>query len=351
MAYSQFLGYEKGADGKPTINESEAETVRLIYRLFLEGKTPFGIRDTLEAAGIRSPRGKGKWSVSTINSILRNEKYKGDALLQKSFTVDFLTKTMKPNRGELPSYYVKESHPAIIPAADFDMVQAEIERRASQGLGYSGNGIFASKLFCADCGGIYGAKVWHSNDKYRRVVWQCDRKFKKDQPQCKTPHLTEEAIKAMFLRAYNELMADRKRLLADCELMKSLLSDTSDQEAGKAQTHQEIEDIAALIQNLVKQNASKAQPQDEYNAKYDELVARYEKAVAKYNKLEAEIAKRRGKAQEIVRFIDQLSSAPLVLDEWDNQIWSLMVEKGTVNRNRSILFEFRNGKVIKVEAK
>lgn len=89
MAYSQFLGYEKGADGKPAVNESEAETVRLIYRLFLEGKTPFGISETLEAAGIRSPRGKGKWSVTTINSILRNEKYKGDALLQKSFTVDF----------------------------------------------------------------------------------------------------------------------------------------------------------------------------------------------------------------------------------------------------------------------
>ena len=99
-----------------------------------------------------------------------------------------------------------------------------------------------------------------------------------------------------------------------------------------------------MIQTLVKQNASKAQPQDEYNAKYDALVARYEKAVAKHNKLEAEIEKRNSKTQQITRFIDQLSSAPLVLDEWDNQIWSLMAEKGTVNRDRSILFEFRSGK-------
>ena len=107
----QFLGYEKGPDGAPAVNEKEAEIVRLIYRLFLEGKTPFGIKEVLEAAAIPSPSGKSKWSVTTINSILRNEKYKDDALLQKSFTVDFLTKTMKPNRGELPSYYVKESHP------------------------------------------------------------------------------------------------------------------------------------------------------------------------------------------------------------------------------------------------
>lgn len=85
---------------------------------------------------------------------MRNEKYKGDALLQKSFTVDFLTKTMKPNRGELPSYYVKESHPPIISADEFDMVQAEIERRFQQGRGYSGNSIFSSKLFCGDCGGL-----------------------------------------------------------------------------------------------------------------------------------------------------------------------------------------------------
>ena len=112
-----------------------------------------------------------------------------------------------------------------------------------------------------------------------------------------------------------------------------------------------IEEVAELIQNLVKQNARQAQSQDEYKSKYDSLVARYEKAVDKYGKLESEIATRRNKAQQITRFIDQLGSAPLVLTEWDNQVWSLMVEKGTVSRDRSILFEFRNGKAIKVEAK
>ena len=95
-------------------------------------------------------------------SILQNEKYKGDALLQKKFTVDFLTKKQKVNEGEVPQYYVEGSHPAIISAMDFDMVQAEIARRQALGRSYSGSSIFASKLICGDCGGFYGKKVWHS---------------------------------------------------------------------------------------------------------------------------------------------------------------------------------------------
>ena len=351
MAYKQFLGYEKGPDGTPAVNEKEAEIVRLIYRLFLEGKTPFGIKEVLEAAAIPSPSGKSKWSVTTINSILRNEKYKGDALLQKSFTVDFLMKTMKPNRGELPSYYVKESHPPIISADEFDMVQAEIERRSRQGRGYSGNSIFSSKLFCGDCGGLYGAKVWHSNDAYRRVIWQCNRKFSKTQEQCKTPHLTEDTIKEMFLKAYNRLMRQRKQLIEDCELMKSLLTDCAEQEAGMEQLRQEIEEIADMTQNLVRQNTRQIQSQEAYNAKYNALVERYEKASAKHDKLEAEIARRNNKARQLASFIDHLEKAPASLEEWDSQVWSLLLEKGTVNRDGSVAFEFRNGKEIKVEAK
>lgn len=351
MAYKQFLGYEKGPDGTPAVNEKEAEIVRLIYRLFLEGKTPFGIKEVLEAAAIPSPSGKSKWSVTTINSILRNEKYKGDALLQKSFTVDFLTKTMKPNRGELPSYYVKESHPPIISADEFDMVQAEIERRSRQGRGYSGNSIFSSKLFCGDCGGLYGAKVWHSNDAYRRVIWQCNRKFSKTQEQCKTPHLTEDTIREMFLKAYNRLMRQRKQLIEDCELMKSLLTDCAEQEAGMEQLRQEIEEIADMTQNLVRQNTRQIQSQEAYNAKYNALAERYEKASAKHDRLEAEIARRNNKARQLASFINHLEKARASLEEWDSQVWSLLLEKGTVNRDGSIAFEFRNGKEIKVEAK
>ena len=110
MPYKQFLGYEKGEDGTPVINEEEATIVRLIYKLFLEGRTPAGICRYLEKQGIPTPSGKQKWSQTTVDSILSNEKYKGDARLQKKFTTDFLTKKMKVNEGEVPQYYVEQSH-------------------------------------------------------------------------------------------------------------------------------------------------------------------------------------------------------------------------------------------------
>lgn len=107
-------------------------------------------------------------------SILQNKKYKGDALLQKKFTVDFLTKKQKVNEGEVPQYYVEGSHSAIISAMDFDMVQAEIVRRQALGRSYSGSSIFASKLICGDCGGFYGKKCgtpqMHIAVKYGAVI-------------------------------------------------------------------------------------------------------------------------------------------------------------------------------------
>ncbi|MCM1167974.1 MAG: recombinase family protein, partial [Ruminococcus sp.] len=129
LGYKHFLGYEKGADGLPQIVEEEAETVRKIYRLFLDGRTVRSIAEQLTDEGIPTPSGKKNWSVSTIMSILQNEKYKGDALLQKTYTVDFLSKKVKKNKGEIPQYYIQNSHPAIIDPDTFELVQNEIKRR------------------------------------------------------------------------------------------------------------------------------------------------------------------------------------------------------------------------------
>jgi DNA invertase Pin-like site-specific DNA recombinase len=198
MPYKQFLGYEKGEDGTPVINEEEAAIVRLIYKLFLEGKTPAGICRYLEQQSILTPSGKQKWSQTTVDSILSNEKYKGDALLQKKFTTDFLTKKMKVNEGEVPQYYVEKSHAAIVEPLEWDMVQTEIARRRSLGRAYSGNSVFSSKLVCGDCGGFFGQKVWHSNDPYRKLIWRCNSKFK-GEAKCATPHLDTETIQQKFL--------------------------------------------------------------------------------------------------------------------------------------------------------
>lgn len=127
MPYSSFLGYRKGADGLPEIVPEEASIVRQIYTLFIQGKTLNWIAKHLTEQGVPTPRGKAKWQSSTVESILTNEKYKGCAILQKKFTVDFLSKKMKVNEGEVPQYIVEQSHPAIIDPDQWEKVQTEME--------------------------------------------------------------------------------------------------------------------------------------------------------------------------------------------------------------------------------
>lgn len=136
MPYGQFLGYRKGPDGLPEINPEEAETVRFIYRLFMGGKTVNAIAKILTEAGVPTPRKKARWQDKTVESILTNEKYSGDAVLQKSFTVDFLSKKMKKNAGEVPQYIVTDSHPGIIDKAEWELVRLEdmaLDRQVPQG--------------------------------------------------------------------------------------------------------------------------------------------------------------------------------------------------------------------------
>lgn len=131
IPYGQFLGYRKGADGLPEIVPEQAEIVRSIYRMCIEGMSTNAIAKNLTQQGIPTPAGKQVWQRATVESILRNEKYKGAALLQKKFTVDFLQKKMKVNEGEVSQYYVEHSHEAIIDPEEWEKVQLELARRKS----------------------------------------------------------------------------------------------------------------------------------------------------------------------------------------------------------------------------
>ena len=258
LAYKHFLGYEKGEDGRPAIVEEEAAIVRLIYRLFLDGKTQAGICRHLENLGIPSPSGKEKWSKTTVTSILTNEKYKGDALLQKSFTVDFLQKKTKPNEGEVPQYYVEGSHPAIIAHDEWDHVQAEFARRKALGNAYSGKSVFSAKLVCEDCGGFFGSKVWHSTDRYRRIIWQCNSKFKGEE-RCHTPTVDTDTVRRLFIKAYNQMMGKRAQIIEDCELMRKKLTDFKSLDADIERQLEETQVVSELVKAAVKENATTAQ--------------------------------------------------------------------------------------------
>ena len=205
VPFKHFLGYDRGPNGELVINEEQAETVRLIYRLFLEGRSYYAIASELTRRGIKTPYGYDVWNGTTVSNILKNEKYKGDALLQKRYSKDFLTKKMLVNTGAVPQYYVEENHEAIIEPQLFDRVQEEILRRSGMDGKYSGSTIFSNKIKCGECGGWYGPVVWHSNDKYRKVVWQCRNKYKaKGGKRCSAPYVTEEMIRQAFISEVNK---------------------------------------------------------------------------------------------------------------------------------------------------
>lgn len=263
LPYKHFLGYEKGADGLPHIVPEQAELVRRIYREYISGRTSCTIAKALTNDGIPTPGGKNRWQASTVESILTNEKYKGSAILQKTFTVDFLSKKMKVNEGEVPQYVVEHSHDAIIDPQEWDAVQTEFARRKCYGRQYSGNSVFATKIVCGDCGGFYGAKVWHSTSKYRRTIWQCNKKFKGEN-RCTTPHLDENTIKERFLAVFNSIISTKEILLEDCRMIQSVLTDCSEIDAKISALMQEIEVVMELTKKCISENSRSAQNQEEY---------------------------------------------------------------------------------------
>ena len=175
VGYSTFLGYDKGKDGKLVINPEQAKTVRYIFTRFLEGKTPYSIAKELMEKGMKTGAGNAKWSTEGVVRILQNEKYCGNAILQKTYKRDLLSKRIT-NNGEVRKYLVENGHEAIITSEQFEMAQQELEARRKENRQHSSKSIFTSKLVCGDCGCFYGSKVWHSTDKYRSVVWQCNNK-------------------------------------------------------------------------------------------------------------------------------------------------------------------------------
>ena len=163
--------------------------MREIYGLFLQGRSPYQIAKILTEKGIPTPGGKKVWGKAVVESILTNEKYKGDALLQKVYTVDFLSKKKKVNEGEVPQYYVEGNHEVIISPAVFDNVQVLMQLRGKGNSRNSCVSLFSSKIRCGDCGGWYGSKVWHSNDKYRKETHKLGFDFQKKRKFAKEPYV------------------------------------------------------------------------------------------------------------------------------------------------------------------
>lgn len=346
VPFKSFLGYDRGEDGNLVINEEQAKVVRRIYGMYLQGRSTYAIARILTEEGILTPEGKQKWYESSVKSILTNEKYKGDALLQKTYTSDFLTKKKKVNNGEIQQYYVKNNHEAIVSSEVFDMVQTLMQSAKSGKSRQSCISIFSSKIKCGECGSWYGSKVWHSNDKYRRVVWQCNHKFDNDK-KCETPHIDEEMIKRAFISALNKLITSKKEIIADFELIKSKIFSTAELETEKTVIEKEMETAAELTQSCINENAHVAQSQREYNERYNRLVDRYDNAKARLDEINNQIADKNTRKEAIELFMRNLKKQSEPITAFDESLWLSMVDYATVNSKEDIQVTFKNGVTVK----
>jgi len=313
----------------------------------MDGKTFSAIAKLLQRQGILTPGGKTTWQTATVRSILTNEKYKGHALLQKTYCENFLTKKIVKNNGQIPQFYVEDSHPAIIEPDEFDAVQSEIERRKNLGTIGRCSSPFSGKIICADCGGLFGKKTWGSyqDDKtYRREIYRCNNKYNgTGNTPCSTPSITEDEIKSQFLVAFNQLMANRDELIEDCRLAKKAICDTTQIDAELAEQHREIEITTELSRKAITENARTAQDQTEFNTRNDGYLERQHQATTRIEELEAQRRERLAKGKMLDRFIKDIKTGPLILPEFDETLWLTTVEKATVSRDGKMKFTFRNG--------
>lgn len=199
----------------------------------------------------------------------------------------------------------------------------------------------SNKIECADCGGWFGSKVWHSTDKYRRVIYRCNSKYK--EKKCGTPHVTEEEVKAAFLSAYNKLVSEKAEIVANAETIRETLCRTDALEEEKCSLENDMAMLAGMVQNIIDENARIAQNQGEYQERYNGLVERYDTAKARYDEVVRAITKKEAQNERLAGFIKILKAQAGIIAEFDERLWSSMVDYITVGRNKEMAVTFRDG--------
>jgi len=267
--HKRFMGYTKDEDGNLIIVPGEAKIIKRIYREYLEGKSLAGIGRDLEKDGILTAAGKPKWRPETLKKILSNEKYIGDALLQKTTTVDFLTKKRVKNEGHLPQYYVENSHEAIIPKELFLQAQEELHRRNNIYTGTDKNKrIYSSKYalstitFCGDCGDIYRRTYWNVHGR-KEIVWRCVTRIEQGPEICKSRTVKEGDLYDAVMTAINRLLAGGDNMIKTLEEnIHAVIGDT---------TEYQISEINTLLEEKQKELISLANKGKDYEHLADEI--------------------------------------------------------------------------------
>lgn len=251
----------------------------------------------------------------------------------------------KVNEGEIPQYYVEGNHEAIISPEVFEMVQQEMERRNKRG-SRSGVHLFSGKIRYGECGSWYGSKTWHSNDKYKKTIWQCNHKFDGDH-KCTTPHLTDEDIHRYFISAVNQLLAQKDVIIASLTGGLALAFDLAPLQTQEAALIEEVQMLADAVEKCIYENAHVALDQTEYQKHYDGLVHRYDEAKAKLDAITMQIADKKARRATIEEFLKVLHEEDGLATDFQANLWCGLMDFMTVYSADDVRITFKNGTEIK----
>lgn len=356
MQYKQLLGYEKGPDGRPVIVPEQAEVVRFIYDRYLAGDSIREIKAALEDRKIPTVSGKEVWMGSHIRSILTNEKYCGDALLQKTFIQDCISKKVIPNTGQLPKYLIQNHHEGIVSRETFDAVQLEMARRNAKagatrkstptGRGkYSGKYALSNLLFCGACGTAYRRCVWTQHG-VKRPVWRCVSRLDYGKKFCtQSPTLDEEPLQQAILAAINAVMAGHDALTGQLTAaMERELAPVLGESMSLADIDRALEDLSSQFNSLLAE--ASANPAEDYTGRFRELSEATAQLKEKKARLEG-ICQENQKVNQRLRTVSvALEHISAELTEWDEEVIHQLLEKVTVLARESIRVTFRDGREI-----
>jgi len=339
--HNRFMGYTKDEEGNLIIVPEEAEIIKRIYREYLEGKSLVGIGRDLEKDGILTAAGKPRWRPETIKKILLNEKYIGDALLQKTFTVDFLTKKRVKNEGHVPQYYVENSHEAIIPKELFLQAQEELHRRSNIYTGADKNKrIYSSKYalstitFCGDCGDIYRRVYWNIHGK-KEFVWRCVTRIEQGPEVCKNRTVKEAELYDAVMTAINRLLAGGDNMIRILEEnIHAIIGDT---------TEYKISEINTLLEEKQKELISLANKGKDFESLADEI----EELREKRQTLLVEDASLSGENERINELIEFIRTNKYRTLLYDDTLVRKIIQNVTVYDDHFVIC-FKSGIEIKV---
>lgn len=347
MNTANFLGYQKDKENNLHIVPEEAVIVKRIYRQFLDGYSLQKIANELMNEKIPSPSGKEIWYVGTIQSILKNEKYKGDCILQKTYLPDFLSPRRVKNEGQATSYYVEDHHPAIIAEETFEMVQQEFKKRnelrAARQTGkgkYSGKYLFSGLIICGECGETYRRHQQYYKTKIYNI-WVCKRHENTGKNSCPAKPIRETALEQGFVRALNEVIENKEELLKNLQTAAVITIDDSCEEYVK-EIDKEIEEKQTQVVELLLGKQGEELTEEEYQKqgrklqyRIDELKVKREEAIREQSKVQL--------AQYRAEAVKELLKTGKILEEFDADLVKSLVKQIKVLPEKEVEFEFECG--------